>query len=118
MNILGRFGGYKDLGSTPCYDGQDQLLNVASETVKRYLLGEIDEDQDFDGLDIQCLEVARNIRLDPEWQSLTQGDRIVVQHRKVGFEGGNAYVIWLDETREQSNGEEDQVRGVEAEGDS
>ena len=109
MNVLGRFGGYRDLGSVPVCEKQEHLLNVASETVTRYLLGEIDEDSDFDGLDIMCLDIASKIRLDPEWNALDVGDRFVVRHSRAETEDGAGYILWLDKIKEQGNGE-DQVR--------
>lgn len=96
--IVARLVGYPDLGTKPTCANQESMLNVACETLSRYMLGEIDEDKDFDGIDMQCLAIAEKIRRDPEWEKLTIGDRFAVKHRKVALDGDtNGYVLWLEQ---------------------
>ena len=97
--IVGRLGGYYDtIGESPACEKQTEMVGVACETLTRYMLGEMDEDSEFDGLDHQCLAIAAKIRQDPEWNNLSIGDRFAVKHRKVVTDdGSNAYAIWLEQ---------------------
>jgi hypothetical protein len=95
--IINRLAGYPDIGAGAACDGQVRLLNVACETLSRYMLGEIDDDQDMDGLDWQCLEIASKIRSSPEYSELVAGDRFQVRHKLLAAEDGSPYyAVWLE----------------------
>lgn len=110
--VLRQVGGYKSpFESEHTCEKQEQMLNVACETLSRYMLGDLDEDDDFDGLDLQCLDVARAMRGDPEWTRLRAGDRFAVKSRKVrGEDGTIGYFVYLEQ--EQADEQADEAAGV------